>query len=187
VLLKHASRIQAILICGREQGDLQRTDPLAGAPSGIHCYIEGYSEAVHLLMQVSNVIVTRGGTTTVRESPALSMSHHFQCVRRDHAAGRAHLEIFSQRGKIEKIESAADFARIIDLWMRESAAYPAARENFLKLRYEEDPTVVIDELVKSRQRSGPREVEATRISERRLAIALPRLDFAAASSPSPIP
>jgi processive 1,2-diacylglycerol beta-glucosyltransferase len=31
--------------------------------------------------------------------------------------------------------------------MAEPASYAGARENFLKLRYEEDPTVVIDELV----------------------------------------
>ena len=29
-----------------------------------NCYVEGYSEIVHMLMQVSDVIVTRGGTTT---------------------------------------------------------------------------------------------------------------------------
>ena len=42
---------------------------------------------------------------------------------------------------------ADDFARIIDAWMADPSIYAAVRENFLKLRYEEDPTVLIDELV----------------------------------------
>ena len=41
----------------------------------------------------------------------------------------------------------ADFTRIIDTWMADPAAYAGVRDNFLKLRYEEDPTLLIDEIV----------------------------------------
>ena len=47
----------------------------------------------------------------------------------------------------EKVEDAVDFARLIDRWMATPAAYAAVRENFLKLRYVEDPTLLIEELV----------------------------------------
>ena len=47
----------------------------------------------------------------------------------------------------EKIHNAADFDRIIGSWFSEPNEYIRMRDNFLKLRYEEDPTILIDELV----------------------------------------
>jgi processive 1,2-diacylglycerol beta-glucosyltransferase len=57
------------------------------------------------------------------------------------------VEFFRNGAASEKVESAADFARIVDQWMTDPKSYPLVRENFLKLRYEEDPTILIDELV----------------------------------------
>ena len=45
------------------------------------------------------------------------------------------------------IKNAGDFAAIIDDWMTAPAAYPAYRDRFHAARYEEDPAIVIDELV----------------------------------------
>jgi processive 1,2-diacylglycerol beta-glucosyltransferase len=56
-------------------------------------------------------------------------------------------KFFRNGAASEKIEDASDFERIIDTWMADPASYSGVRENFLKLRYEEDPTVLIDELV----------------------------------------
>ena len=42
---------------------------------------------------------------------------------------------------------AGDFARIIDAWLANPANYAHARADFLSLRYEEDPTVLVDDLV----------------------------------------
>ena len=56
-------------------------------------------------------------------------------------------KFFRNGAASEKIEDASDFERIIDPWMADPASYSGVRENFLKLRYEEDPTVLIDELV----------------------------------------
>ena len=46
-----------------------------------------------------------------------------------------------------KIEDAADFAEIMDRWMGNPTEYAAYRDKFLALRYDEEPTVVIEELV----------------------------------------
>ena len=146
-LLQHADRIQAILICGRNKETYNELIHWRTTHPEFTCYIEGYSDNVHLLMQVSNVIVTRGGTTTCAKAL------HFRCPIIFNAFGgimpqeQLTWKFFRNGAASEKIESAADFARIIDRWMADPAAYSKARENFLKLRYEEDPTVLIDELV----------------------------------------
>jgi processive 1,2-diacylglycerol beta-glucosyltransferase len=111
------------------------------------CYLEGYSETVHLLMQASDTIVTRGGTTTCAKAL------NFRCPIIFNAFGgimpqeELTWKFFRNGAACEKIEQAGDFNRIIDRWMTTPAAYHSVRENFLKLRYEEDPTVLIEELV----------------------------------------
>jgi processive 1,2-diacylglycerol beta-glucosyltransferase len=146
-LRKHADRIQAILICGRNKETFNEFIHWRAIHPEFTCYVEGYSDNVHLLMQVSDAIVTRGGTTTCAKAL------HFQCPIIFNAFGgimpqeQLTWKFFRNGAASEKIESAADFGRIIDQWMADPDAYARVRENFLQLRYEEDPTVVIDELV----------------------------------------
>ena len=114
---------------------------------GFACHIQGFSEDVHLLMQASDAIVTRGGTTTCAKAL------HFSCPIIFNAFGgimpqeRLTWKFFRNGSACEKIEDAADFARIIDTWMADPGSYGRIRAHFLRLRHEEDPTVVIDELV----------------------------------------
>lgn len=146
-LLKHADRVQAILICGKNKETYNELIHWRAIHPEFTCYIEGFSDAVHLLMQASEVIVTRGGTTTCAKAL------HFQCPIIFNAFGgimpqeQLTWKFFRNGAASEKIEDAADFARIIDTWMADPAAYANVRRDFLKLRYEEDPTVLIDELV----------------------------------------
>jgi processive 1,2-diacylglycerol beta-glucosyltransferase len=47
----------------------------------------------------------------------------------------------------DKIENGLDFNRIIGSWLSRPEDYIRMRDNFLRLRSEEDPTNLIDELV----------------------------------------
>jgi processive 1,2-diacylglycerol beta-glucosyltransferase len=146
-LLKHADRVQAIIICGKNKQTYNDLVHWRATHPEFACYIEGYSEIVHLLMQASDAIVTRGGTTTCAKAL------HFECPIIFNAFGgimpqeQLTWKFFRNGAASEKIESAGDFARIIDRWMADPGTYSQARHNFLKLRYEEDPTLLIDELV----------------------------------------
>ena len=146
-LLKHAARLQAIIICGKNKETYNALVHWRATHPEFACYVEGYSGIVHLLMQCSDMIVTRGGTTTCAKAL------HFQCPIVFNAFGgimpqeELTWKFFRNGAASEKVESGADFARIVDLWMSNPAAYTLAREKFLKLRYEEDPTILIDELV----------------------------------------
>lgn len=146
-LLQHADRIQAIIICGRNKETYNELIHWRTLHPEFTCYIEGYSENMHLLMQVSDAIVTRGGTTTCAKAL------HFRCPIIFNAFGgimpqeELTWKFFRNGAQSEKIESAGDFGHIINRWMSNPAAYTLEREKFLRLRYEEDPTVIIDELV----------------------------------------
>ena len=147
VLLAFPERVQAIVICGRNKETYNELIHWRTLHPEFACYIEGYSDAVHLLMQASDVIVTRGGTTTCAKAL------HFQCPIIFNAFGgimpqeELTWKFFRNGAGSEKVEDAADFARIVERWMADPATYAASRARFLQLRYEEDPTVIIDELV----------------------------------------
>jgi processive 1,2-diacylglycerol beta-glucosyltransferase len=146
-LLRHAPRVQAIVICGRNKDTYNELVHWRAVHPEFSCHLEGYSDRVHLLLQVSDAIVTRGGTTTCAKAL------HFRCPIIFNAFGgimpqeQLTWKYLRNGGGSEKVESGADFGRIIDRWMADAAAYRKVRENFLKLRYEEDPTLVIDELI----------------------------------------
>jgi processive 1,2-diacylglycerol beta-glucosyltransferase len=154
VLHRHADRIQAILICGKNKETYNELIHWRATHPEFNCYVEGYSEIVHLLMQASDAIVTRGGTTTCAKAL------HFECPIIFNAFGgvmpqeELTWKFFRNGAACEKIEDAGDFARIIDGWVANPATYAAVRRNFLKLRYEEDPTILIDELVALANEAG---------------------------------
>ncbi len=146
-LVAHAARVQAIVICGRNKETYNELMHWRALHPEFDCHIEGYSDIVHLYMQASDVIVTRGGTTTCAKAL------HFRCPIIFNAFGgimpqeELTWKFFRNGAASKKIESAGDFAHLIDAWMANPALYEAVRVNFLKLRYEEDPTILIDELV----------------------------------------
>jgi processive 1,2-diacylglycerol beta-glucosyltransferase len=146
-LVRRADRCQAIVICGRNKQAYNELVHWRANHPEFNCYIEAYSEIVHLLMQVSDVIVTRGGTTTTAKAL------HFKCPIIFNALGgimpqeELTWKYLRNGAASDKIDGGEDFDRIIGVWMADPEAYNRMRENFLRLRYEEDPTILIDELV----------------------------------------
>jgi processive 1,2-diacylglycerol beta-glucosyltransferase len=146
-LLKYADRAQAIVICGKNKETYNALVHWRATHPEFSCYIEGYSDIVHLHMQASDAIVTRGGTTTCAKAL------NFRCPIVFNAFGgimpqeRLTWKFFRNGAASEKIEDAGDFARIVDKWMGDPATYAKVRQNFLALRYDENPTLLIEELV----------------------------------------
>lgn len=146
-LLRHADRVQVIAICGKDKETYHELMHWRAQHPELAFYIEGYSEQVHLLMQVSDVIVTRGGTTTCAKAL------HFRCPILFNAFGgimpqeSLTWKFFRNGAASQKIESATEFERILARWLAESSLFADYRRRFLGLRYEEDPTLIIDEIV----------------------------------------
>lgn len=146
-LVRYSDRCQVIVICGKDKETYNELIHWRTNHPELHCYIEGYSEIVHLLMQVSDTIVTRGGTTTCAKAL------HFRCPLIFNAFGgimpqeQLTWKFFHNGAGSEKIESGEDFERIIANWLSQPQNYAAYRDRFYQLRYDEDPTLVIEELV----------------------------------------
>jgi processive 1,2-diacylglycerol beta-glucosyltransferase len=146
-LLEHADRIQAIIVCGRNLATYSDLVRWRTEHPDFSCFIDSYSDVVHRLMQASDAIVTRGGTTTCAKAL------HFQCPIVFNAFGgvmpqeRLTVKFFRNSDAAELVQNAAQFRSLIEHWMADPGSYDRMRANFCRLRYEEDPTVLIDELV----------------------------------------
>ncbi len=146
-LLPHADKLQVVIICGKNREVYNQLVHWRAEHPGLNCFVDGFSEEVHLLMQVSDAIVTRGGTTTCAKAL------HFRCPVIFNAIGgimpqeELTVKFFRNGGGAAIIGNAGDFGELIDSWMRDRSNYERLRANFLRLRYEEDPTVVVTELV----------------------------------------
>jgi len=146
-LVKYADRVQAIVICGKNKQSYNELVHWRANHPDFNCYLEGYSEVVHLLMQASDAIVTRGGTTTCAKALHFRCPIIFNAFQGIMPQEELTWKFFRNGAASNKIESAADFARMIDTWMADPSTYTRVKENFLKLRYDEDPTLLIDEIV----------------------------------------
>jgi processive 1,2-diacylglycerol beta-glucosyltransferase len=146
-LLPFADHVQAVVICGKNRDVYNRVLHWRAEHPQFHCFLDGYSEEVHLLMQVSDVIVTRGGTTSCAKAL------HFRCPILFNAIGGVMpqesltVKFFNRGAGVELIDRPADLGRIIAGWLTDRARYERFRDDFMKLRYEEDPTLLITELV----------------------------------------
>jgi len=146
-MVDHADRMQAIVVCGRNQHAYNELVHWRAQHPEFSCFIDSYSDVVHLLMQASNAIVTRGGTTTCAKAL------HFRCPIVFNAFGgvmpqeRLTVKYFQRAGAAEMVQNAAQFRALVDRWVADLDAYEQLRRQFLQLRYEEDPTLLIEELV----------------------------------------
>jgi processive 1,2-diacylglycerol beta-glucosyltransferase len=98
-------------------------------------------------MQASDAIVTRGGTTTCAKALNFRCPIIFNAIGGIMPQEELTVKFFRRGAGVELISHANDFGHIIKDWMTDRDRYEQLRENFLKLRYEENPTVVIQELV----------------------------------------
>lgn len=153
-LLPLADRVQAIVICGHNRECYNEVMHWRSEHPQLECFVDGFSENVHLLMQVSDGIITRGGTTTCAKALHFGCPIIFNVIRGIMPQEELTVKFFRNGDAAELIDSAATFIRVINRWMNEPRAYEKFRQKFLALRYEETPTTVIEELVDLAQQAA---------------------------------
>lgn len=146
-LVKHADRIQVIAICGRNNDTYNELLHWRANHPNLPFFVDGYSDVMHLLMQVSDVIVTRGGTTTCAKAL------HYGCPIIFNAFGgimpqeKLTWKFFRNGARSLKVESGDEFAQIIESWMADESAYQRYHSDFKGMQYPDDQTQLIDDLV----------------------------------------
>jgi processive 1,2-diacylglycerol beta-glucosyltransferase len=102
---------------------------------------------MHLLIQASDVLVSRGGTTTCAKSL------HYGCPLLLNAFGgvmpqeRLTAKYFLQDDASVTISSPDELRQVLSTWRKNPHEYQRVCKVTERLRYEDDPTAVIRDLV----------------------------------------
>ncbi len=147
VLLKYADTHQVIVVCGRNHRAFVRVNEWRKAHPQLLCHLEGYCTTMHLLVQAADVMVTRGGTTSCAKAL------HFRTPIVLNGFGgvmpqeRLTAKFFLQDRASVTISRVEEFDRLLAQWRSHPDSFEEMRNRFMALRYDDDPKVVVGELV----------------------------------------
>lgn len=147
VLLKYADTHQVIVVCGRNHRAFVRVNEWRKAHPQLRCHLEGYCNTMHLLVQASDVIVTRGGTTTCAKALHFGTPIVLNGFGGVMPQERLTAKFFLQDRAAVTIAHAEELDRLLAAWRERPATFEEMRARFVALRYEDDPKVVVRELV----------------------------------------
>lgn len=142
-LLPLAARVQAIVICGRNQRVFDRLTAWAQENRNLATYIEGYSNRVADFLQISDTVVTRGGANTTMEAL------HFGCPLLYNSLGglmpqeRCTVRYFIGKGAALMVTRPADLTLILEDWSIFGQSYRSVLTSLQELHHEEDPRDLI--------------------------------------------
>lgn len=147
VLEEFADTHQAIVVCGKNHKAFLRVNEWRKSHPNLLCHLEGYCDRMHLLVQACDVIVTRGGTTTCAKAL------HYGCPILLNAFGgvmpqeRLTAKYFLQDDASVAISRPDDLRRVLNRWRANPQSFERVWTVTNALRYEDDPTLVIRDLV----------------------------------------
>lgn len=146
VLKRYSSRVQAILVCGRNQQLVSRIQEWAIGNPDFQIYLEGYSNRMHQLIQVSDAIVSRGATTCA-EALFFGVPIIFNAIGGVMPQERLTFKYFYREGAAVKLSNINDFNYQLGLWLSHKREYLLMQERCKQIGIIEDPSKLINELV----------------------------------------
>jgi processive 1,2-diacylglycerol beta-glucosyltransferase len=126
----------------------------------LSCHVEGYCNEMHLFLQVSHMVVTRGGTTTCSEAL------HFECPIVFNGIGgvmpqeKLTVKYFMQDDAAAKISNRDDFETLLMNWSRFPERFRELRRRFRTMKFQDAPSRAIYDLVDLAREALPEEGRA---------------------------
>ncbi len=144
---KYSETYQVLIVCGRNNEAFMKVRQWQKNNPDLRCHVEGYCNEMHLFMQVSDLVVTRGGTTTCSEAL------HFECPIVFNGFGgvmpqeKLTVKYFLQDDAAELIGKTDDFERLLMSWSRFPDRFTDLKQRFRGMRFKDRPSEVIYDLV----------------------------------------
>ncbi|MCZ6671804.1 MAG: glycosyltransferase [Verrucomicrobia bacterium] len=146
VLKRYSSRVQAILVCGRNQSMVTRVQEWNRRYPDFQLYVEGYSIRMHHHIQVSDAIISRGATTCA-EALFFGVPIIFNAIGGIMPQERLTFKYFYRAGAAVKISNMDDVNYQLGLWLSHKREYVLMQERCREIGVVEDPTKLIDEII----------------------------------------
>lgn len=146
-LLELHDRLQVVVVSGRNQEAFNQIARWATAHPELRLAQEGFSERMHLLMQASDCLLTRGGANTMAEAlhfrrPILFHAH-YGLMPQERCTLR-----FLQLEKIGKrVTGAGHLVELLKEWIDNPAAYNAVRQRLEAVAQDDHPRDFVRDLV----------------------------------------
>ena len=147
VLAEFADRVQAIVVCGHNARTYSEAIHWRSQHPEFSCFIDGYTDEMHRLLQVSDAFLTRGGTTSCAKALNFSCPIVFNGYGSIMPQESLTVKFFERGAGSPIIDSSSSFRTVMENWTRVPGCYDEALARFKALRYEENPTVLIHELI----------------------------------------
>ncbi len=146
IIKRYSSRVQAIVVCGRNQQVVGKIQEWKKKYPDFQIYIEGYSMRMHHLIQVSNAIVSRGATTCA-EAMYFGVPIVFNGLGGLMPQERLTYKYCYRGGAAVKMFNMDDLNYQLGLWLSHKREYALMQERCRELGVQEDPSQLISELV----------------------------------------
>ncbi|MCH6255578.1 hypothetical protein MLD52_03400 [Puniceicoccaceae bacterium K14] len=147
ILKRFSDKYQALVVCGRNHDTYSRALKWQKDNPELSCHIEGYCSDMHLFLQVSDFVVTRGGTTTCSEALQLNCPIVFNGIGGVMPQEKLTVKYFMKPQAGALISSPEDFEKLLVSWYRSPERFDEIRERFKQRGFNEDPSLAIRELV----------------------------------------
>jgi processive 1,2-diacylglycerol beta-glucosyltransferase len=141
-----AGSLQVIFMCGRDADTRAWLDTRIASQTALRACTVGYTDEVHLLIQASDLIFTRGGTTTCAKALHFRCPILFNCFGGTMPQERLTLRFFMRGGTCPSIGNEADFAHVLRPLATSADRLAAFRADFEHLRYQSETHSLVTEL-----------------------------------------
>ena len=144
---QYSETFQVLVVCGRNNESFMKVRNWKRNNPNLSCHVEGYCNEMHLFMQVSDLVITRGGTTTCSEAL------HYECPIIFNGLGgvmpqeKLTAKYFLQDNSAEIISKPADLERLLMDWSRFPERFRDLKRRFRNMRFKDGPSEVIYDLV----------------------------------------
>ena len=144
---QYSETFQVLVVCGRNNEAFMKVRNWKRNNPDLRCHVEGYCNEMHLFMQVSDLVITRGGTTTCSEAL------HYECPIIFNGLGgvmpqeKLTAKYFLQDESAEIISTPADLERLLMEWSRFPERFRDLKRRFRNMRFKDRPSEVIYDLV----------------------------------------
>lgn len=147
ILQRFSDKYQALIVCGKNHDTYLEALSWQKRNPDLRCHVEGYCSDMHLFLQASDLVITRGGTTTCSEALQLNCPIVFNGIGGVMPQEKLTVKYFMNAHAAAKISSPEDFEKLLVSWYRSPERFYQMRDRFRELAFEQEPSLAVQELV----------------------------------------
>lgn len=141
-----ADRVQAVLVCGRNEEALAQARTWRQQHPELRLHLEGFSRRVPQLMRAADCVVTRGGANTAAEALQAGCPLVFHTLGGIMPQERLTVRYFQESQAAALVHNERELEQLVRTWLDQPEAHRTIRDNLLGLRSDDHPAMWIHRL-----------------------------------------